>query len=70
MTMECVEKLIKKDMLDPINGKHMKEKDIIQLERVRQYGPQGDKNILILHLSCRTSDLQFSLALQTQALVL
>ena len=35
MTMECVEKLIKKDMLDPINGKHMKDKDIIQLQMVR-----------------------------------
>ena len=29
-----------------------------------------DKNIIILHLSCRTSDLQFSLILQTHALVL
>ena len=27
--------------------------------------PAGDKNISILHLSCRTSDLQFSLVLQT-----
>ena len=30
----------------------------------------GDKNILILHSPCRTSDLQFSLILQTHALVL
>ena len=30
----------------------------------------GDKNISILHLSCRTSDLQFSLVLQTHAFVL
>ena len=30
----------------------------------------GDKNISILHLSCRTSHLQFSLVLQTHALVL
>ena len=30
----------------------------------------GDKNISILHLSCRMSDLQFSLVLQTDALVL
>ena len=30
----------------------------------------GDKNISILHLSCRMSDLQFSLVLQTHALVL
>ena len=27
----------------------------------------GDKNVSILHLSCRTSDLQFSLVLQTHA---
>lgn len=33
VTMECVEKLIKKDMLDPINGKKMTEKDIIPLQR-------------------------------------
>ena len=30
------------------------------------YAIAGDKNISILHLSCRTSDLQFSLILQTQ----
>ena len=30
----------------------------------------GDKNISVIHLSCRTSDLQFSLVLQTHALVL
>ena len=30
----------------------------------------GDKNISILHSPCRTSDLQFSLVLQTHALVL
>jgi len=34
VTMECIEKLIKKDMLDPINGKKMTEKDIIPLQRV------------------------------------
>ncbi|KAK6191552.1 hypothetical protein SNE40_003211 [Patella caerulea] len=33
VTVECVEKLIKKDMLDPINGTKMKEKDIIYLQR-------------------------------------
>ena len=32
-------------------------------------GKLGDKNISILHLSCRTSDLQFSLVLQTHAVV-
>ena len=30
----------------------------------------GNKNISILHLSCRMSDLKFSLVLQTLALVL
>lgn len=33
VTMDCVEKLIKKDMLDPINGKPLTEKDIIILQR-------------------------------------
>ncbi|XP_021377616.1 nitric oxide synthase-interacting protein-like [Mizuhopecten yessoensis] len=33
VTMECVEKIIKKDMLDPINGAKLREKDIIQLQR-------------------------------------
>ena len=35
VTMEAVEKLIKKDMLDPINGVKMTDKDIIPLQRVR-----------------------------------
>ena len=29
----------------------------------------GDKNISILHLSCRTNDIQFSLVLQTLKIV-
>ncbi|CAH1786706.1 unnamed protein product [Owenia fusiformis] len=35
VTMDCVEKLIKKDnpMLDPINGKPLRDKDIIPLQR-------------------------------------
>ena len=33
------------------------------------YSP-GDKNISILHSPCRTNDLEFSLVLQTHALVL
>lgn len=33
VTMECVEKIIKKEMLDPINGAKLREKDIIPLER-------------------------------------
>jgi len=33
VTMDCVEKLIKKDMLDPINSQKLKETDIIPLQR-------------------------------------
>ncbi len=33
VTMECVEKLIKKDMLDPINSQPLKDADIIPLQR-------------------------------------
>ncbi|XP_053545943.1 nitric oxide synthase-interacting protein [Bombina bombina] len=33
VTLECVEKLIKKDMTDPITGDKLKEKDIIVLQR-------------------------------------
>jgi len=32
--MECIEKIIKKDMIDPTNGKKMTDKDIITLQRV------------------------------------
>ena len=35
VTLECVEKLIKKDMVDPVNGEKLTEKDIIVLQRVR-----------------------------------
>lgn len=33
VTMECVEKIIKKDMVDPTNNKKLKEKDILSLHR-------------------------------------
>jgi nitric oxide synthase-interacting protein len=33
VTMECVEKIIKKDMIDPTNGKKITDKDIIILQR-------------------------------------
>lgn len=33
VTMECVEKIIKKDMVDPTNNKKLREKDIIPLQR-------------------------------------
>ncbi|VDN17388.1 unnamed protein product [Gongylonema pulchrum] len=31
--MECVEKIIRKEMIDPVNGKPLKEDDIIELQR-------------------------------------
>lgn len=33
VTMECVEKLIRKDMIDPTNGKKLSDDDIIPLQR-------------------------------------
>ncbi|CAI9611357.1 unnamed protein product [Staurois parvus] len=33
VTLECVEKLIKKDMTDPVSGEKLMEKDIIVLQR-------------------------------------
>ncbi|OQV22207.1 Nitric oxide synthase-interacting protein [Hypsibius exemplaris] len=33
VTMECVDNLIRKDMIDPTNGKSLREKDIIPLQR-------------------------------------
>lgn len=35
VTMECVEKIIKKDWLHPLTGEKLTEKDIIPLQRVR-----------------------------------
>lgn len=34
MTLECVERLIKKDMVDPVNGEKLTDKDIIVVQRV------------------------------------
>lgn len=39
--MECVEKLIKKDMIHPLSNEKLEESDIIPLERV-------NKNFLIV----------------------
>lgn len=33
VTSECVEKIIRKDMIDPINNKKLKESDLIPLQR-------------------------------------
>ena len=41
-----------------------------QTRQLMQQSIPGDKNISIFRLSCRTSDLKFSLVLQTHALVL
>lgn len=35
VTLECVEKLIKTDMMDPVSGDKLADKDIIPLQRVR-----------------------------------
>lgn len=34
VTLECVEKLIRKDMTDPLTGDKLSDKDIIPLQRV------------------------------------
>ena len=34
VTQEVVDKLVKKEMLDPVNGKKLTEKDIIPIQRV------------------------------------
>lgn len=33
VTVECVDKIIKKDMIHPLTGQHLKDKDIIYLQR-------------------------------------
>ena len=34
VTLECVEKLIRKDMVDPVAGEKLTDRDIIVLQRV------------------------------------
>lgn len=34
VTLECVEKLIRKDMVDPVTGDKLTDRDIIVLQRV------------------------------------
>lgn len=41
VTQECVEKLIKKDMIDPVTGDQLSDKDIIPLQRVRIFLCRG-----------------------------
>lgn len=47
VTIECIEKLIKKDMLDPTNGHKLTEKDIIYLQRVCMFIVQDFKYMLM-----------------------
>ena len=35
ITTECFEKLVKKDMLHPLTGEKLKDKDVIHLQRVK-----------------------------------
>ena len=43
----------------------VKDNQVFGSNRANSDRTAGDKNISILHMSCRTSDLQFSLAMQT-----
>lgn len=52
VTQECVDKLIKKDMIDPVSGAKLSEKDIIPLQRVRVFTGGGRKSIAMNFLSC------------------
>lgn len=49
VTMDCVEKIIRKDMIDPLNGKSMKNTDIIELQR----GGTG-KCLLVIFMKIKT----------------
>lgn len=41
VTLECVEKLIRKDMVDPVNGEKLTDRDIIVLQRVSPAAPSA-----------------------------
>ena len=79
--MECVEKIIKKDMIDPTNGKKITDKDIITLQRVcSQYSytkksikkgiimADFKKNHVIHSTSSQSCSMQYSETLQWQAI--
>lgn len=48
VTMECVEKLIRKDMIHPLTDRKLKEKDIIPLQRVREHGLANERYTLYI----------------------
>lgn len=43
VTVECVEKLIRKDMVDPVNGEKLTDRDIIVLQRVSGAAPPAPR---------------------------
>lgn len=45
VTMECIEKLIKKDMIHPLTSIKLKDKDIIPLQRVSKHLTQLNSQI-------------------------
>lgn len=55
MTLECYEKLIKKDMIHPLTNEKLKAKDIIVMQRVcwiwSRYIAKSVANILVYILS-------------------
>ena len=65
-----VRKLIREFMTIFVNGRKRVNRGSCVDRNGYQIQIIGDKNISILHLSCRLSDLLFSLVLQTHALVL
>ena len=48
VTLECVEKLIRKDMVDPVTGEKLTDRDIIVLQRVSGAPwPSGNPALLL-----------------------
>ena len=48
VTLECVEKLIRKDMVDPVTGEKLTDRDIIVLQRVSGAPwPSGNPTLLL-----------------------
>lgn len=54
MTTECFEKIIKKDMIHPLTGQKLKEKDIIHLQRVSVF---SYSSFFFLHFSAPREEL-------------
>lgn len=54
VTLECVQKLIRKDMVDPVNGEKLTDRDIIVLQRVSGDPPPQDPAPVLSLLGSRT----------------